>query len=60
MPIILAWMKNKKVTGPNGKEASLFDALGQDGKIKDGYILDSTKSNKEALLDIEVTKSLPP
>ena len=55
MPIILAWMKNKKVTGPNGKEASLFDALGQDGKIKDGYILDSTKSNKEALLDIEVT-----
>lgn len=54
MPIVLAWMKNRKVTGPNGEETSLFEAIGNDGKIKEGYTLDSNKPNKEAVLDIEV------
>lgn len=53
MATITAYLKNKKAIDPEGNQVSVFEALDEEANVKKGYILDSTKSNESALLDLE-------
>lgn len=53
MSLAIAYLSKRVAYKPDGSETTCYDALDDDGNIKDGYRLDKNKSNEEASLDVE-------
>ena len=49
-----AFLRNIPVTDNNGKKSNLFEAIDENGKIKEGWILDEKKSNNQFLFDVSM------
>ena len=49
-----AYLRNIPVTDNEGKKSNLYEAFTEDGKIKDGWVLDPKESNDDFLFRVEM------
>lgn len=54
MPLVIARLKKMEALDANGNKTTYWDALNEDMTVKEGYRLSTTKSNEDALIDMEL------